>query len=455
MVFANLDTYSQSISGKITSCSNQKIRLEGFKGLKTYLISNSTIDKKGSFKLTYSESDYGLGYIISADNKPFFVILSGEDIEIVGDALSLTKTLKTVKGKDNKAFAKYASEHPRREQALSAWNYLEKIYLADTLFSSNKEPNQAIQKEIQRIKEEDANFLDQLNPDSYLAWYLPIRRLVSDVSTIAQYRTEEIPATISAFRKLDYSDERLYRSGLLKDAIEGHFWLLENSGKALDSVFVEMQQSIDAMLPFLMKDEKKMNEISNYLFDLLERHSLFQASEYLALKMLNESSCTIDNNLAKQLETYRAMKKGNIAPELFFDGDNIANGYVADNFPRKLSDIESQYNLVVFGASWCLKCKEELPQIVTLYQKWKKEEVEVVYISLDESKKDFTEFTEGFPFLSNCDYKKWEGKNVESYYVFGTPTMYLLDKKREILLRPNSVNQMDAWVDWFLIKGNK
>ena len=455
MVFANLDTYSQSISGKITSCSNQKIRLEGFKGLKTYLISNSTIDKKGSFKLTYSESDYGLGYIISADNKPFFVILSGEDIEIVGDALSLTKTLKTVKGKDNKAFAKYASEHPRREQALSAWNYLEKIYLADTLFSSNKEPNQAIQKEIQRIKEEDANFLDQLNPDSYLAWYLPIRRLVSDVSTIAQYRTEEIPATISAFRKLDYSDERLYRSGLLKDAIEGHFWLLENSGKALDSVFVEMQQSIDAMLPFLMKDEKKMNEISNYLFDLLERHSLFQASEYLALKMLNESSCTIDNNLAKQLETYRAMKKGNIAPELFFDGDNIANGYVADNFPRKLSDIESQYNLVVFGASWCLKCKEELPQIVTHYQKWKKEGVEVVYISLDENKKDFTEFAGGFPFLSNCDYKKWTGKNVENYYVFGTPTMYLLDKKREILLRPNSVNQMDAWVDWFLIKGNK
>jgi len=28
--------------------------------------------------------------------------------------------------------------------------------------------------------------------------------------------------------------------------------------------------------------------------------------------------------------------------------------------------------------------------------------------------------------------------------------MFLLDAKREILLRPNSINQMDAWVDWFL-----
>ena len=41
------------------------------------------------------------------------------------------------------------------------------------------------------------------------------------------------------------------------------------------------------------------------------------------------------------------------------------------------------------------------------------------------------------------------------YYVFGTPTMYLLDNKREIILRPNSVNQMDAWVDLYLIEGNK
>jgi hypothetical protein len=30
----------------------------------------------------------------------------------------------------------------------------------------------------------------------------------------------------------------------------------------------------------------------------------------------------------------------------------------------------------------------------------------------------------------------------------------LLDKNRKIILRPNSVKQMDAWVDWYLVKGN-
>ena len=52
-----------------------------------------------------------------------------------------------------------------------------------------------------------------------------------------------------------------------------------------------MKISIDAMMKNLVKDDKKLNEVSNYLFDLLERQSLFQASEYLALKVLTETSC--------------------------------------------------------------------------------------------------------------------------------------------------------------------
>jgi hypothetical protein len=45
-----------------------------------------------------------------------------------------------------------------------------------------------------------------------VSWFLPTRKLVSSVSAVAQYRTEEIPATFAAFRNLDYSDQRLYKS---------------------------------------------------------------------------------------------------------------------------------------------------------------------------------------------------------------------------------------------------
>jgi hypothetical protein len=274
-----LSSKAQSITGNLSLLVNQPINLEGFNGLKTYPISSTTINEKGNFQLTYSKADYGVGYLMSADKKPLFVILSGEDIEIVGEALSYTETIKVTKGQENLWFEQYAKEHPRREQALSAWVYLEKIYTLDSLFSVQTTPVQAIQKEKQRIKNEDANFLAKLPNDSYVSWFLPTRKLVSSVSTVAQYRPEEIPATIAAFRKLDYTDQRLYKSGLFKDAIDNHFWLLENSGRSLDSVFIEMKLSVDAMFEKLVLDEAKLNEVTDYLFDLLEKHSLFQASD--------------------------------------------------------------------------------------------------------------------------------------------------------------------------------
>ncbi len=449
-------SHSQSISGNLSLLANQEIQLRGFNGFQTYPISSVQIDAKGNFVLNYSKSDYGVGYLKSADDKPYFFVLDkDEHIEIKGQSLMDKEQIRVLKGAQNQAFSVYASEHPRREQALSAWGYLEKIYLYDTLFSIQKTPKKSIEAEVLRIKNEDKNFLANLDPKSYVAWYLPVRRLVSDVSTIAQYRTEEIPATIAAFRKLDYADERLYRSGLLKDAVESHFWLLENSGKSLDSVFIEMKISIDAMMVHLNKDEKKLNEITDYLFDLLERHSLFQASEYLALKVLNEVSCTINSDLAKQLETYRAMKKGNIAPDFAFYPNTFFPTDISKEKTKKLSDLKSPYTVMVFGASNCPRCQEEIPEIAKLYSKWKAQGVEVVFISLDEVPQEYTKFSANLPFISSCDFKKWSSPIVESYYVFGTPTMFLLDNKREIILRPNSVKQMDAWVDWYLIQGQK
>ncbi len=444
----------QTISGNLSMLTKQSIQLEGFNGLKTYPIANTVMDEKGNFKISYSKADYGVGYLQSADKKTLFVILSGEDIEIVGEALSNPETIQITKGKDNLVFEQYAKEHPRREQALSAWVYLEKIYSLDSLFLKQQTPAQAIQSEKQRIQKEDSLFLANLPKDGYLHWFLPTRKLVSSVATIAQYRPEEISSTIKAFRALDYSDQRLYKSGLFKDAIESHFWLLENSGYSLDTIFIEMKLSIDTILAYLIKDEKKLNEVTNYLFDLLERHSLFQASEYLALKVLNETSCTLDSDLAKQLESYRAMKKGNIAPDIHFGNSVYLNGMKQTIF-SKLSNLTTPYTLVVFGASWCPKCTEELPKVIQNYVKWRNLGVEVVYVSLDTEKQVFEQAVKSNPFFTYCDYKKWESPVVKDYYVFGTPTFYILNNKREILLRPNSVTQIDAWVDWYLVQGKK
>lgn len=432
------------ITGTLLSTKNKEIRLMGYNGLDVYTISETKISDEGFFSLKYEAKDFGIGYLQTEGASPFLVILTNENTKIKGGALSQPETIKIIDSNENKIFGQFAIEHSKREQALSAWYYLLKIYKSDTLLNKNKRTIKNIEKGLNQIKNEESLFLTSLPKNSYVYWYLPMRKLVSSVSLVSQNRPEEIPKAITAFRNIDYTDIRLFKSGLFKDVIESHFWLLENSGTSLESVNKEMKISIDKLIENISKDERKLNIITDYLFDLLERYSLFEASEYLALKVLNLSSCTLNSNLAMQLETYRAMKIGNTAPDISFENGDLMlqNNLVA----RKLSDFNTPYTLVVFGASWCPKCKEEIPQIINYFDKWKKTGLNVLFISLDENNDSFENFSKPFPFISYCDMQKWNSKPVRDYYVFATPSMFILDKNRKIILRPTSVKQVDAWV---------
>ena len=477
LIFCSVGLFGQhTVSGSFSGLGNQTIRLVGFNGFGIYTIDSIKASANGAFSMSYGEKDFGMAYLAGPDNKSFIVVLGNEKMQVSGESFAIPASIRVEGSRENEWFGRYATEHPRREQALSAWDYLLKIYQNDSLFSVVNRPKKEIERERNRIKEEDVSFLKNLNPESYVSWYLPVRKLVSSVGTIAQYRTEELPATIEAFRSLDYTDARMYKSGLLRDALEAHVWLIENSGRPLDSVYVELNKSIDRMMPYLITDEKKFNEITDYLFKLLEKRSLFGSSEYLALKVLNEQSCTLTNDLAAQLESYRAMKKGNVAPDIELESAKTFFGSLSSNagsqvsgtgstgnislqassnpgFTR-LSDIRSRFILVIFGASWCPACQTELAQLTGFYPNWKKQGVEVVFVSLDDQPDEFRKFAVNFPFVSTCDFKKWESPTVKNYHVFATPTLFLLDADRKIVLRPNSARQVDSWVDWFLVQGN-
>jgi len=455
IIFATVQVNGQHVVGTLTNHANQEVELIGYNGFDTYVIDAAQANEEGVFNLSFSEKDYGMAYLQSENEKSMIVLLAkDENLRLHGKDLASPETVEITAGKQNQLFEQYASEHPRREQALSAWKYLANIYKSDSLFSVHETPRKAIANEQQRIKAEDSLFLAGLPEGAYISYYLPLRKLISSVSTIAQYRTEEIPATINAFRGVDYTDQRLQKSGLLQDAIESHFWLIENSGRSLDSVYIEMNKSIDALVNNLLTDQDKLNEITEYLFKLLEKRSLFTSSAYLAIKLLNENACTLENNFANQLESYRAMKKGNTAPDIAFAGEVIAPGYNAGSTPKMLSDIKSKYTVILFGASWCPLCPQELLTISGHYKKWKELGLEVVFISLDVDKERFKNLAEPFPFISICDYKKWDSQAVKDYYVFATPSMYLLDSKRRIMLRPNSVRHLKAWVDQNLVQGD-
>ena len=206
---------------------------------------------------------------------------------------------------------------------------------------------------------------------------------------------------------------------------------------------------MDAILKSLEKDELRYNEVVGYVVELLERRSLTQAAEYLALNVLEQDQVALQPRLARQLEGYRAMKVGTQVPEIQFAGDVLLQGK-PNSYPTRLSEVSAPYRLVIFGASWCPACTEEMTQLIPLYEKWNKLGVAAIFVSLDTDPKAFQAYSEGMPFIAYSDYKKWDTQAVSDYYVSSSPSFYLIDQAGKLLLRPQSAKQIDAWVDWKL-----
>ena len=438
---------AQTISGTFPSLANQTLTLEGTKGFDTYSIGTTKADEKGQFSLSYSPGDYGIAFLSGEDQKPFVVILEKTNVRLAGQVLSEASSIQIVEGQENVWFEQYTQAQGKREQALSAWAYLQNLYQNDPLFATQKVPNQAIGVEVMRLQQEDGQFISTLPSESFARWFLPIRKLISSVGAVAQYRTAELPQTIAAFRTMDYADPRFQKSGLFRDVFESQFWLLENSGGTLDENYEKMEVSIDAILLSVGKNAPLYNEVSAYLLELLERRSLTNAAEYLALTVLEQKQVVLQPRLARQLEGYRAMKVGTVVPDVQFAGDILLQGKPIP-YPSRLSEVKAPYRLVIFGASWCPACSEAMGELIPLYEKWNKLGVEAIFVSLDTDPTAFQAYSEGMPFIAFSDYKKWDTQAVSDYYVASSPSFYLIDQSGKLLLRPQSVKQIDAWVDW-------
>ncbi|MFK5857051.1 MAG: thioredoxin-like domain-containing protein [Bacteroidota bacterium] len=439
---------AQQISGHLKYHSLQEIRLLGYEGFNTTELTTTTIDSLGNFELTFNPIYKGMGYLETSDNGRLFLVLNEPNIIIYGAHLNEPDSILFKNSLENNTFSQYAVDHNSREAALAGWKYLLPLYQNVDILKVEHENLIVIEKEIERLENQDSLFLNGIDRLTYVSWYLPMRKLIDDMPLSTQRYPERIPKHIAEFRTINFNDVRLYNSGILDDILEGHYLMLENEGQQLDSIFTQMNLSTDYIIQNLDDNYSLLNDVSNYLFDLMERRSLFAASEYLAITLLKNNSCVLEDVLASQLETYRAMKVGNTAPDITFLNGNTNGGVGVSQSVDSLSEIENKSVLVVFGASWCSKCTQEISKMSSYYNAWKAKGLEVIFISLDTDEKSFNEFTEKLPWLSYCDFKGWESKPAKDYYIFSTPTMFILDKEKNILIRPNSVEHVDAWVKY-------
>ena len=126
----------------------------------------------------------------------------------------------------------------------------------------------------------------------------------------------------------------------------------------------------------------------------------------------------------KRMKGYDAMKQGTPAPNVFFDDKT---GKIIS-----LTDLPKQKTIIAFWASWCPNCEEQMP-ILQEYIK-NNPHINAVAVSLDDDQTAYEQAIKKYPNLYHtCDFKKWKGKTVNDYYIYGSPTFILLDNENKII----------------------
>jgi thiol-disulfide isomerase/thioredoxin len=420
-----------TITGYIPQAIDKEITLRGFNPHGENQLGKSRTDAKGKFSMVYS------GYVGAAlleikDVKSIIVLLNKENFELHWRDLEDFASLTFVHSMENSSLSEGLTLYQQTEAKKAGLSYLIPLYKTEPL------SEQFFQKEFKVQNEAFDVFLVGLPKDSYVAYYIKLRKLISDMPMTASKYVERFAENEKQFNAIDFAGEKMLHSGLYKDLLEGYVQLMESFG-GVDSnkLYSHLNASIDVVIKSLKNNPELLQDISQNLFNLLEKRSLFPAAEHLALAMLDDSSCQLDEKHQALFEQYRKMAVGKTAPDIVFPQQ--VKGFA------KLSDIKSKYRLVVFGASWCDKCNEELPKLKPSYENWKKkDDLEIVFVALDQDEKAFSNFITDFPWLSSCDYKSWEGQAVKDYCVFATPTMYLLNTDQKVLAKPVSADHLEA-----------
>ncbi len=123
-----------------------------------------------------------------------------------------------------------------------------------------------------------------------------------------------------------------------------------------------------------------------------------------------------------------AVTPGTVPPDIALptpDGDTI-----------RLSSTKGKVVLLDFWAAWCSPCRQENPNLVTNYNKYKDKGFDIFQVSLD---KDMESWVKGIKddglgaWNHVSDLKYWQSSVVPVYNIQGIPANFLLDREGKVI----------------------
>jgi peroxiredoxin len=430
--------FTQSVSITVNGIKTNSVSLISLQGEKTFFIDSIKSSLVDQFNYFFEQNKHhpGIYRLSFSNNKGVAFIYDNEEVNIKTDANNILDSLKVGKSESNNLyydFIKLNRVYKTKTELLQL--ILARYPKDDDYYTTTQNKLTQLQKDYLEF----VNNTSQKKPNSFIAKYIKTSLLpVVDMTLPIEKQLTYLKA--HALDNIDFRDaELIYSDAFTNKTIE---YLTYYRNPQFSKVLLEKEFmiAVDTILNKAKVHQLVYQHIVEYLIDGFKKFGFDKIIDYMVQNYVIKDDLCLDekteNSIQRRIDQNKILPIGAVVPNIVL---NDTTGKEVN-----LVNIKAEKVLILFYASWCPHCQTLIPQLSELYKNQKEKKFEVVAVSLDNKREDWLSFIKKYTltWYNVSDLKGWDSKVTSEYYIYATPTMFLINKEGKIITKPITFSEL-------------
>ncbi len=427
--FSKTLTAQTKIEGKVIGGYQVNLFLTEHFGDDSKIVDTIALDNNGHFVYQFND-DMAKGlYRLYFPHDDFLDLMLGfEDVKFQTLAANPMQSLIIQAGEQNEAFHDF--------QVLLNDNFYSKKMLEEFVrsYPNDDKALKAVKRQLIKAKQKEQKSLNEIrkqHPESFVSSYLDF--------LYKQDKSEFLSTSLTAkhqwFREKNWLDSTLVNSDAFSKSVIDFLKLYDAQSATRVSQDMRMQKAIDDLFSIIPRKSPAFDFAFLYLINGLEQYEMESVIMHM-VENYSESCSQTEGKLTNRVDFYKHFYKGAIIPDFVLPD--------LQGEPHQFYNETGEYTLLFFWATWCNHCQQMNVALREMYPKLKEKDITVISVSLDSDSEELQTYLseQQFPWSVYSDFLSWDSPIVKQFYLYATPTMFLMDSKHRLIGKPLSLNQL-------------